>query len=94
MVASNCMTIRPAIRFLSHKDALSIADHARSARQDGLVVLDLSDTSETTTAALACLIVLRQKLLRSGRDLRLTGLSGRAESLYQICRLKDLLPRS
>ena len=94
MVAMNCTTIRPGRRYLSYHDAVAVASRAMEGAGAGTVLLDLQDTVETTTATLARLIVLRQELRRSGRDLLIAGLTGRAESLYQICRISRALPRS
>jgi len=77
---------------LSYGEACEIAARA-AARGRGPVRVELERVVETTTAALARLIALRQELLRSGRDLRIAGLSGRAEHLYQISNMAALLPR-
>ncbi len=93
MVAQNCTMLRPACRFLTYAEACALAERALAEGPGGIVLLDLSAVRETTTAALARLIVLRQHLLRAGRDLHVTGLSGRAEDLYHVCRLEGILPR-
>ncbi len=56
------------------------------------VVIDLSQVDELNTAELAELVALRQRLLHSGRDLRLVGLRGRAKALYDLARLAAVLP--
>jgi len=93
MVAQNCTVLRPACRFLSYAEASALAGRALADPLARIVLLDLSAVQETTTAALARLIVLRQLLLRAGRDLHVTGLAGRAENLYRVCRLEGALPR-
>jgi hypothetical protein len=93
MVAENGVVIRLSRRYLSYDDAVAVARQARCGGGRGAVVLLLPETADTTTAALARLVVLRQELLRAGRDLCVSGLVGRAERLYGICRLNRLLPR-
>jgi len=92
MVASNIDTIR-------HRGALldaAAADHlGRQAIGDcaKTVLLDLTEAARISTAALARLILLRRRLLRSGRDLRICGLRDQADALYQITRMERILPR-
>ena len=73
--------------------AAAIAEQVWRAGPAPTVLLDLRWTTETTTAALARLILLRARLLRAGRDLMIVGLRGRAEALYEITRLTRILPR-
>jgi len=56
------------------------------------VVLDLSAAADAETSAFAELILLRRSLLRSGRDLRLTGLRDRAAGVYEVNKLTEVLP--
>ena len=56
------------------------------------IVVDLSHARDATTSAFARLVLLRRYLLRTGRDLRLTGLSDRAARLYEVSRLHRVLP--
>ena len=56
------------------------------------IVVDLSHARDATTSAFARLVLLRRYLLRTGRDLRLTGLSHRAARLYEVSRLDRVLP--
>ncbi len=56
------------------------------------LALDLSACSDTTTPALAQLVVVRRDLLRSGCDLIITGLHGRARSIYEVNQLQTVLP--
>lgn len=58
-----------------------------------LVCIHLERIRDTTLGALAGLVQLRRQLLKSGRDLRLVGLRGRAEGLHALYRLADTLPR-
>jgi hypothetical protein len=57
------------------------------------VTIDLARAADATTAAFARLVLLRRALLRSGRDLRLVGLHGRAAGVYEVNRLGRVLPR-
>jgi hypothetical protein len=54
--------------------------------------LDLTDAIETTTAALARLVILRRKLMQRQADLRLVGLQGKALAVYTVSRLDNVLP--
>ena len=60
--------------------------------QSRVVIVDLSQASELMTVDFARLLMLRRGLLGQGRDLHLTGLSGRARSFYDISRLQAALP--
>ena len=91
MVAEKNMTIKHQGSRFSYYDAGRIAEHALVGGPVRTVLIDLKQTDETTTAALARLIVLRRHLLKSGRDLCILGLSGRAKILYELCRLTNLL---
>ena len=93
MVAANIATIRHEAKSLSCGDVAQLAEQAHGERSAGMILLDLRDTGQTTTAALTKLFLLRGQLMRSGRDLRITGLTGEVDGLYSICRLADLLPR-
>jgi hypothetical protein len=57
-----------------------------------LIILDLSRAHDATIAAFADLILLRRRLLDEGRDLRLFGLHDRAEKVYHVNRLNEVLP--
>jgi ABC-type transporter Mla MlaB component len=85
-------------RCFAHRDAYKLFDEAlRGARLDasgGTVILDMSGVEEVTTSAFARLVLLRRELRRQGRDLKLIGLRARAEKLYEINRLNQVLPRS
>ena len=93
MVAGTTMTIKHKGKRFSYYDAGRIAERAFTGGPVRTVLIDLERTHETTTAALARLIVFRRHLLKSGRDLCILGLRGRARGLYELCRLKNLLPQ-
>jgi len=92
MVAVNARTIRFEASCLTYRDACLIARRAGRGATGRCVHLHLDATVQTSTAALARLVLLRRELLRRGRDLRIVGLRGRARALYDISRLDRLLP--
>ena len=71
-----------------------VAESARRNAHGKIVVIDLSQRIDLTTADFARLLSLRRQLLAQGRDLRITGLRGRSWTLYDICRLHTALPRA
>jgi len=75
-----------------HPDAAKIFRWALGMRGVKTVVIDLTKVRDATTAAFAHLILLRRRLLRNGRDLRLTGLRERAQRVYEVNRLMEVLP--
>lgn len=77
----------------SHEDANAISRWALGREAPHTVVVDLSHVTDATTAAFATLVVLRRRLLRDGRDLRLSGLRERAHYVYAISRLTHVLPQ-
>ena len=77
--------------YFTHGDACRVYDAALQAAARTIVV-DLSHARDATTSAFARLVLLRRYLLRTGRDLRLTGLSHRAAKLYEVSRLDQVLP--
>lgn len=85
--------ITPKNRFLTHGEACGIVNAAMRLRRDETVVIDMSEVDETTTSAFARLVLLRRQLRREGRDLRLSGMRDRTETLYEINRLDAVLPR-
>jgi ABC-type transporter Mla MlaB component len=89
----NSATILHRGEFFSHENALSVTDWALNCSDAQVVVIDLSRIVDTTTAALAAIILLRRTLMGRGRDLHLAGLSGRPLQLYQVNRLDAVLPR-
>jgi hypothetical protein len=78
---------------LTHTDVLGIGRRILAETPSQVVVLDLRKTKETTTAALAGLIILRRRQIQAGGDLLLLGLNGKAHYLYEILRLAKILPR-
>ena len=92
MVAANVATIRHEAKSLSCGDVARLAEQVHDERSAEMILLDLRSTSETSTAALAKLILLRRSLIKAGRDLRVTDMAGGADALYKICRLAGLLP--
>jgi anti-anti-sigma regulatory factor len=78
-------------RELSHAEACRLVAQAleQAAKR---IVIDLARVEEATTSAFAQLILLRRSLLRSGRDLCLTGLRDRTAGLFQVNRLETVLP--
>ncbi len=93
MVAPNqAAVIHYSGPYLSHADASDIARVAMTAPAGQVVHLCLNGAADTSTAALARLIVLRRNLLSHGSDLRIVGLNGRARHLYDVNRLSSVLP--
>jgi anti-anti-sigma regulatory factor len=86
------VAIVPDTPSLSHSEACRIADLVLGHGRARTVVIDLKHVAEATTSAFARLVLLRRRLLQSGRDLRLVNLRDRAASLYQINRLAGVLP--
>src|SRR6476469_1759928 len=76
----------------SHEDARQISKWVLNRYTAKTVVIDLSQASDASTAAFAALVVLRKKLLRNGRDLRVSGLRDRAENVFNVNRLQTILP--
>ena len=77
---------------LSHTEACRISQIALTIAHVKTVIIDLTRAADATTSAFARLVLLRQALLRAGRDLRLKGLRDCAASLYEINRLTGVLP--
>ena len=88
-----CATVRFTATRLTYQDACALARRIQARPRWELFVLDLEQTTDTSTAALARLVGLRRDLLAGGRDLRLLGLHGRANDLYELSRLGRILPR-
>ena len=93
-MAATCVTLRHDATWFSYWDACALAERIATSNYASLVVLDLGQTTETTTAALARLIAIRRDLLKDGRDLRIAGLTGRAYELYRIAGLPGARPRA
>ena len=94
MVLGNVSAIRHGADRLGAADATRIAEQVWRLARAKMVLIDLRGTTRATTAALARLILLRRRLLKCGRDLRIMGLGGRADALYHITRMENLLPRA
>lgn len=92
MVAGNCITVRHKATRLTYRDACQISRQVLSRKGPPMVLIDLKQSPDTTTAALARLVVLRRDLLGAGRDLRLAHLNGKCRSLYEIAKLAHVLP--
>ena len=86
-----CAVVLKATQF-SHEEARAISKWVLRRESAHTVVIDLSHATDATTAAFATLVVLRRKLLSIGRDLRLSGLRERAQFMYDIARLGEVLP--
>ena len=92
-MVANQVSVIATPAHLTHDAACRIARNAQRNHAAHTFVIDLSRTSEADTAGFAQLVLLRRSLLREGRDLRLAGLRDRAQKLYEINRLHDVLPR-
>ena len=92
MVAPENRTVRCRRRRFSYSDACRIASRATRCLDSVELDLDLTEAIETTTAALARLVILRQKLMQRQADLRLVGLHGQALAVYTVSRLDNVLP--
>ena len=66
----------------------------RQRRDRPCMIVDLSEWTDPDTATFARLIQLRRHLRSRGSDLHVTGLTGKAQSLYHICRLQSILPEA
>ena len=91
-MVANQVAVIPATGHFTHEAACRITRTAQRNRHAHTIVVDLSRAYEADTAAFAQLVLLRRSLLRDGRDLRLAGLRDRAQRLYEINRLHDVLP--
>jgi hypothetical protein len=78
---------------LTNADVLNLAEEFLPTSHGRVVVLDLRTCRETTTAALASLILLRRRQIQTDGDLLLLGLTGKAHYLYELLRLAKVLPR-
>ncbi|MCC5831160.1 MAG: hypothetical protein JJU36_17100 [Phycisphaeraceae bacterium] len=76
----------------SYESAQALFALAHQLGRGEKLVIDLSDSANTTIAALAKLIELRRVLLELGSDLRLVGLSGRVGAIHSLHRLGNVLP--
>jgi anti-anti-sigma regulatory factor len=92
VIARTTITIKPSTSRLSYSDASEISQQAIRRGGDNDFLVDLEQTSEISTAALARLVLLRSRLLKIGSDLHIQGLRGKAKDVYDICRLGEILP--
>ena len=92
MVSGHVRMVRHGAERLSYDDAVHIAGDVRRRCTERVVLLDLASAADATTAAFARLIVLRRNLRKSGGDLHLVGLRGRARDIYEVHRMGRLLP--
>ena len=93
MVVDSSLTIMYNGRQFSYDDAGKIAEKVTATTGNKITCIKLEGVTDTTTAALARLILLRRDLLESDRDLRIVGLSGHARVLYEISKLESVLPQ-
>lgn len=93
MVAGNYITIKHEANKLTYDDVCRIARKSVQSNSVKMINIQLIQVDETTTAALARLVVLRRDLLKNGQDLRITGLCRQANDLYEITRMRKVLPR-
>ena len=92
MVEGEMMMTCEADRF-TYTDACHLSRKALHGAGNRRIALGMGRVRDTSVAALARLVVLRRDLLRTGRDLRLLGLGGRAEAVYMVHHLERFLPR-
>lgn len=92
MIAANQFKLTNDSRRFAHEDACRLSEIAGKQTDRITVIIDLGLAEDATTSAFARLVLLRRELLRSGRDLRLTGLRDRVAGLYEIIRLASVLP--
>lgn len=90
-IASSQLMLAPKGAQFSHAEACQLFVEAL-AEQAKRIVIDLARIEDATTSAFAQLVLLRRTLLRDGRDLCLTGLRDRAAGLFEVNRLKGVLP--
>ena len=93
MIAENTTTMRYEGNSLNYSEVCQMERSLKQQEYHGFVHIDLGRVKETSTAALAKLVGWRRKLRMAGGDIRITGLTDRAEGLYKICRLEKILPR-
>lgn len=84
--------VRHQGREFSYDSAVALFQFARQLDGGQSLVLDLSQSFSTSTAAMAKLVELRKLLLSTGSDLRVTGLSGMVDAIFNIHRLSNILP--
>jgi anti-anti-sigma regulatory factor len=85
------LKVAPQGKYLSHAEACRLIVQVMSARAKQIVI-DLARMEDATTSAFAQLVLLRRALLRDGRDLCLTGLQHRTARVFEVNRLRGVLP--
>ena len=85
-------TIQPDAIAFSHTDADQVSWMATRGSTAKRIVIDMARAHEASTSAFARLVLLRRSLLKVGRDLRLTNLHDQAAGLYEVIRLREVLP--
>jgi anti-anti-sigma regulatory factor len=85
------LKLAPRGSSFSHAEACRLFVQAQSQGAKRIVI-DLFQMEDATTSAFAQLVLLRRTLLRSGRDLCLTGLRDRAARMFEVNRLGGVLP--
>jgi anti-anti-sigma regulatory factor len=91
-MAASQSTILAAAKSFSHDEACRLAAKA-TVRGGHMIVIDLSDCGDASTAAFARVVLLRRELLEAGRDLCLAGLHGQPARLFEVHRLDSVLPQ-
>jgi len=91
VIVGSLSTVRLCGGRLSYHDLDGLAEQVRRGRSPRTLVVELAETEQTTTAALARLVVLRGQLRRNGGELRLAHLHGQPRRIYEVNRLTDAL---
>jgi len=86
------LTIQSTDRRLDSDAIARIEDTLKTAPTAILIEIDLSNAQFANTAGFAALVVMRRRLLASGRDLRISGLHDKTYALYRMIKLGDTLP--
>ena len=92
MIGPFDLTIRSTARHLDSDAIARIEDTLRTAPAASLIKIDLSESQVANTSGFAALVVMRRRLLDSGRDLWISGLHGKTYALYRIIKLSGTLP--
>ena len=92
MVAENWITIEFDGIDFTYTDACRLAKTVGKVRPGTIIYLCLDSAANTSTSALARLVLLRINLRAKGMDIAISGLNGRAKAVYEINRMKNLLP--
>ena len=92
MISPSELTIQSTDRRLDSDAIARIEDTLKTAPAASLIEIDLSQAQVANTAGFAALVVMRRRLLDSGRDLRISGLHYKTYALYRMLKLADALP--